>query len=281
MGCPDWPKCFGKWIPPTDVSQLPVNYQDIYADRGYADTHFDAYHTWVEYINRLLGMLLGLVIFFALVYSFTIRKANPRVFATTFISFLLIGFQGWLGSVVVASNLAPIKISIHMVTALILLAVLIYIYFLTQKKTIEIHERPRYLNWLYLALALTTIQIIVGTQVRQEIDVISKKMNFEFRDQWANGLSLVFFFHRSFSILLLIVNAYIVKNILSHYKADSSMLKSAYYLAFLITGEIMAGIILYYFDFPRVLQPAHLLLASLIFGVQFRMLLFSGRAQVK
>ncbi|MFM1893259.1 MAG: hypothetical protein RIQ90_425, partial [Bacteroidota bacterium] len=88
MGCPDWPKCFGKWIPPTAEEQLPSNYLSIFQEKrakkavkfcaflrklGMEETAkkiendptllreepFNAARTYTEYINRLLGFLAG------------------------------------------------------------------------------------------------------------------------------------------------------------------------------------------------------------------------------
>ena len=101
MGCPDWPKCFGYWIPPTERDQLDwkanhpyeegqviildeelrvaknnflstgafnANNWDYYTKHNYAI--FNAYHTWIEYINRLLGVLAGLAVLVMTVLSF-------------------------------------------------------------------------------------------------------------------------------------------------------------------------------------------------------------------
>ena len=73
MGCPDWPTCFGQWVPPTSETQLPSNYQEIYADLGYADTRFNVVKTWTEYLNRLIGVGIGLLIFLTAVFSWRLR----------------------------------------------------------------------------------------------------------------------------------------------------------------------------------------------------------------
>src|SRR5687768_16526726 len=79
MGCPDWPKCFGRWVPPTSADQLPPDFEK-YLKTQDIDHSFNVYHTWIEYINRLLGALLGVFIFIHFIWSFQkFRRTNKQV----------------------------------------------------------------------------------------------------------------------------------------------------------------------------------------------------------
>ncbi|NJL11580.1 MAG: heme A synthase [Microscillaceae bacterium] len=241
MGCPDWPKCFGQWIPPTEVSSLPLNYKEIYAQkrkeknyrlatmlenwgmketaqrlRGDAQTYeeadFNALKTWIEYINRLVGVLIGFFIFLTFLFSFAYRKTRPLVTWSSFLAFVLVGVQGWIGSVVVSTNLLPGLISLHMLLAIVIVSILIYAVLQGQPPlSVSPDSHPARLKKILLvAMALTLVQVLMGTQVREGIDLVAKTMGWEARAQWVWQIGSIFYVHRSFSWLLLLAHAYLI-----------------------------------------------------------------------
>lgn len=272
MGCPDWPTCFGQWVPPTHEAQLPADYQQIYAERGYADTRFNPVKTWTEYINRLAGVSIGFLILLTLYYSIPFLKKDKGVFYIALSTFLLVGFQGWLGSVVVASNLKPAIITVHMIVALIIVSMLIYAITRSQHETlanINTSTLPAlFQNVLTATLIMTLLQVIMGTQVREAVDSISRSFNHADRHLWREEFPIIFYVHRSFSAAVLFTNAWLAWSIFTTSRHVPMMLSLAVSLMLLILMAIVTGSIMDRLDIPAFIQPVHLLLANLIFGVQ-------------
>ena len=104
-GLPDWPKCFGQWIP-HGKSQLPSNYKEIFKVQGKEIADFNAFKTWTEYINRLIGVIIGFCVLAVFITSFSYIKDQKEIPLISFFTLIVLGFQGWLGSVVVSTNLA-------------------------------------------------------------------------------------------------------------------------------------------------------------------------------
>lgn len=273
MGCPDWPTCFGQWIPPLDASQLPADYHEIYAERGYADTHFNPVKTWTEYINRLVGVTIGFLILLTLIYSAPFLKKDKAVFFLSLAAFLLVGFQGWLGSAVVASNLQPVMITAHMLVALLIVGLLIYAITRSQKERFTSIDASalgeRFHAVLLIAMGMTLVQIAMGTQIREAVDTIAVALDHSDRHLWRTEFPLIFYVHRSFSSLILLINLWLAWKLIRNLKKDVILFKFAFLLATLVLLAVITGIILDRLGFPAFVQPVHLLLASLIFGVQF------------
>jgi heme a synthase len=298
MGCPDWPKCFGYWIPPTDKSQIPENYKEVYskkrklknvklasylrmmsfnelADRIendqsiYKEESFNAFKTYIEYTNRLVGVLIGIFIFLVLIYSIPFLKTDKLIFYLSLFAFILVGFEGWLGSIVVSTNLLPFTITLHMALALLIVCLLIYIIVRSQKEAIRAEVKSKKLKVLLIfLLVITFVQIISGTQVREEVDAISSNMNYTGRHLWIGQLSEIFYFHGLFSWILMGAHAYLLYMLLKINKKEI-FFKSAILLIALLAVEFIFGITLSRADMPAIIQPLHMLFASLIFGVQF------------
>lgn len=277
MGCPDWPTCFGQWIPPTQETQLPANYHEIYA-LGYENTTFNPLKTWTEYVNRLVGASTGILVLLTAWASRIYRKGDKGIFYLTLSVFLLIGFQGWLGSAVVASNLKPLMITLHMLLALFIVGLLIYAIARSQQPllaTVDASGLPqRFGTVLKVAMGMTLLQIAMGTQVREAIDFIAHQHDYIERQFWREDFPIIFYVHRSFSSLILFTNAWLVWKLhQQHHALDESrrsalLLRTGQGLMTLIVIAILAGVSLDRLGFPAVAQPIHLLMASLIFGVQ-------------
>lgn len=277
MGCPDWPTCFGRLVPPTEESQLPADYHQRYA-LGYENTQFNPVKTWTEYLNRLTGVTIGLLIFLTAWRSNLYRTSDKAIFYLSWTVFFLVGFQGWLGSAVVASNLKPVVITLHMLLALVIVAMLIYIMARSQKNYWEqpdISVLPdKFRMVLIAAMAMTFVQIMMGTQVREAVDMIANDHKYIDRKFWRDDFPVIFYVHRSFSSLILFTNAWLCWKIMQAYSSSTLVYKTVLMLISLICCAILAGITMDRLGMPPAAQPIHLLMANLIFGTQFFLVIY-------
>lgn len=315
MGCPDWPQCFGYLIPPTEEAELQfkpnhsyekgqviilgeslrVAASDFTSANTYKETNWNTYdkhdyaifnvwHTWIEYINRLVTALAGIPMLLMVIFSFWYWKGRKFLIFCTFMVLPLMLFQAWLGKQVVDSNLLPVKITIHMIAALLILALLLWLWFLSQRKEEEstlsrkrIYD-PLLRNLLFIAVILTLVQVAFGTQVRQYVDERIAQVGYEAKGLWLDPATIMFYVHRSFSILVTLLNSYIFwrnrKLLLGH----TSLLN---WVVIFIGLEVVTGILMYYVDFPFGTQPLHLVIASLLFGAQFYVWLESSKGTAR
>lgn len=306
MGCPDWPRCFGSVIPPTHEDQLPEDYRDIYLQirlaknerfvamlekLGFAETahaiandksilieeEFNATKTWIEYVNRLVGVFVGFLIILTVWRSFKLWGADKRIPIYSLVALVLVLFTGWIGSIVVSTNLLHWMITFHMLLALALVAVLQYVHHLAERMDtghgVEVHV-PAKVQWiLVFGAVLTLVQIVLGTQVREQIDQISFALGDLLRDEWIGKLGIEFLIHRSFSILLLGVHVLYFYWAYRYTARRSKVSLLTQVLMLLVLVEIASGIGMSYFGIPAFLQPVHLLLGALILGIQYTLIL--------
>ncbi len=272
MGCPDWPTCFGSWIPPTHESQLPVNYQEIYADLGYADTAFNPLKTWTEYLNRLTGVTIGFLILLTAWRSWSVRAHDGAIATASIAAFLMVGFQGWLGSQVVASNLMPGMITLHMLMALAIVGTLLFALARARRGIMAAESLegidPTFRRWLGVVLVLSVLQITMGTQVREMIDYLNHTEGAE-RASWVEALPWVFYVHRSFSAVVLFCNLWMTVLLVRSLGLGHTLTRLAVLMLVVIGVSIVSGATLGHLGMPAFVQPLHLVGASLLFGLQF------------
>lgn len=302
MGCPDWPKCFGQWVPPTEASELPSNYKEVYSEKrakkiekfakflskiglkATADQimndptlrleeSFNWKRTWTEYGNRLVGFLAGNFMLAMFIWVL-IKYRKRKLVLITLVNLVLMAIEAWFGSIVVASNLVPWTITIHMFLALVIIAIQLYVIreiSPVQQKKIELNKT---MKWLAIVvLGITFYQMFLGTQVREFIDELTKAGYG--REAWTEHLGWAFLIHRSFSWLVLVLMTFMI------WKNEKSSKLTIIRTAFMILAlELISGVLLAYSNMPGLVQTSHLVFAAILFGV-LTMLVFRLRVATK
>ncbi len=230
---------------------------------------FNPVKTWTEYLNRLLGVLIGLAILLQFGFSFFSRlAASSRIFSA--LSFVLVVFQGWLGSVVVSTDLRPVVITLHLLVALLIaLSLLLSLFFSQSRPVSSIGSTHSSLAWWVSGILL--IQFFLGTEVRSQVDVLFKQFAYQNRFAYADALNWKFPVHRSFSVLALFLMGYQIFQ-LGRYLA-AAQVRFVFYPFLFGLSLVLSGIILVYFGFPAMVQPLHLLFGFAIVCSQCWLLL--------
>jgi len=166
-----------------------------------------------------------------------------------------------------------LMITLHMLLALFIVALLIYAIARSQKSLLQAVDShwlaPRFGLVLKIAMGMTLLQVAMGTQVREAVDYIAHEHSYIDRQYWRDSFPIIFYVHRSFSSVILFTNLWLAWKIYQQADKRSLLLRTAYVLMGLIVTAILAGISLDRLGFPALAQPMHLLMANLIFGAQF------------
>lgn len=272
LGCPDWPQCFGMWIPPTNASDLPA---------GYDASLFNPFHTWLEYINRLVGVLIGFLITLTFVFSLKYWKEDRVITLSSLAAFVLVVFQGWLGGQVVKSGLSAGMITVHMVLAMIIINVLLYATFraMNQKLSVTLSSSARKkLLWISGGVFfLTLVQLVLGTQVRESVDLAKNILELS-RSEWIDSTGFIYVVHRSFSWVVVITTGVFLW---WNYKLNTGTLleRTGWLIGFLMILQIGAGIGMERLGIPGILQLTHLVGVAVLICTEFFYILLVGFSQ--
>ena len=268
LGCPDWPRCFGSWIPPASAADLPPQFDP---------SQFNPGLMWTEYLNRLLGVTVGLLIFATAISAWRHHRHQPRILWTTIAAFLLVGFEGWLGGRVVAHELAAWIVTAHLIVAIVIVQLLLYATFVACAGAdgcdASAPRRSRARRWPLPALiALTLLQAGFGTQVRGRIETaINAGVA---RDAALATVGRLDYLHRDLAFIVLMGAALLTLWLLSR---RSPLIRWSFVVLALAIAQIVLGVVMAYGSLVPAAQVGHLTIASLLLGAETVLWLLSRR----
>ncbi len=288
LGCPDWPTCWGCLIPPTSVAQIDVEKLDLEKFKTHAarkgidpatitrETILDSFNpvqTWIEFINRLATLPLGLATLLLALCSCRAKRNRAWIVGLSIFSLLDVLANAVMGAIVVRSGLQPGIITLHMALAFLLIVALVSIIWLSRAEAtnriapVTQHQRLKIVSFVFLICLFG--EGLVGSQLREQTDELAMTAETEHgveREKWGEELAatLVFKFHRSFSWSLLITSGLLwfwTKRDREWRVAEPTLIFA------LVIAMMLMGIVLGHIAIYPVVQVLHVGLTAVLLAV--------------
>ena len=261
LGCPDWPKCFGRWIPPTSIEQIPAHIDPAI---------FNIVLAWIEYGNRMLGVIVGISIVVMTIIAIIYFRKNSKILYSSILSLFLVGANGGLGAIVVSSLLNPFVVSLHMILALFLVSVLSYTtiesYKLTNSNQFTGIHLSRSVSISLIALwILIIVEILLGTGIRTNIELIAIDNPLLSKGELLNALESYKYLHSVLGFSLLFLSAYLSYLFKDDFFGLSKQL--VYFIFGMILFQIFLGELMIFFELPQLTRLFHTWGSSWLVGI--------------
>lgn len=263
LGCPDWPKCFGRWIPPLSIQQLPAEFDPA---------TFNFTLAWIEYVNRLIGVLIGLLILISAILALIYFRKKLSVLIPSLLAAILVAYQGWQGSQVVASELEPLIVSIHMGIAFVIISLLIYAAMSAHfalNPDLSVGVFPKNITgFVFGVWILSIVQVVLGTQVRGAIETAAKEYPLTFGTDLLEKVKIVDTLHMSTGIMVVFIILALVVVLLAKSRNLAYFIRQTLWALILVSLlQLVIGHFLILVGLPELIQLLHLWLASLLIGL--------------
>jgi protoheme IX farnesyltransferase len=249
LGCPGWPTCFGRWIPPL------------------------RYHALIEYSHRFIATVVVVLVCFQALVAWRRFRRVRQILWPALAAVVLVFFQAALGGIVVEGGLEATLVAAHFATAMILLGVLVVVtanaFRLVEGRSLGGAD-PAFARLTLWTAATAGALLVVGAYVRAE------GAGLAFGD-WPlmggrlvpalGGLATLMFVHRVLAALVFVLVVWLAvrARTMAHRSTDLVILSSA--ALGLMVAQILVGALNVWSKLAPGAVVAHVTLSALVWGV--------------
>jgi len=245
LGCPDWPLCHGRAIPPFFLS------------------------AWVEFIHRLFGGAVVLQVVALIIMSWRYYKNDKWIFRTAQVESVVLSIQVVLGGIHVIYELPRWTGWIHTGVAMIVAALVAVWVALTQpglrelgQRTAKSLQKTRMLLWVSIAGIATYILLLTGSLVtRTGASLVCPSFPYCGLPLVPDNLQLIVLIqmtHRISAFVVAFTISLVLWNLLKKGDRDAGLQKFGWALAGLLTLQFSLGMVNVWFAIPMWSRVLHL-----------------------